>query len=92
LDKLYSLAVQIPRTLHFSIIVLDTHDDTTQRFFGKDFDIGRPSRGRRTTCGKGYSDADVRKILGGDTLRVMADAERVRSAPSAYAETSGSIR
>jgi membrane dipeptidase len=26
--------------LHFSSIVLDTHDDTTQRFFSKDFDIG----------------------------------------------------
>ena len=29
------------RTLHFSSIVLDTHDDTTQRFFSKDFDIGK---------------------------------------------------
>jgi len=28
------------RKLHFSSIVLDTHDDTTQRFFTKDFDIG----------------------------------------------------
>ena len=27
--------------LHFSSIVLDTHDDTTQRFFSKDFDIGK---------------------------------------------------
>src|SRR6202789_1415337 len=27
--------------LHFSSIVLDTHDDTTQRFFTKDFDIGK---------------------------------------------------
>src|SRR6266446_5093441 len=27
--------------LHFSAIVLDTHDDTTQRFFSKDFDIGK---------------------------------------------------
>src|SRR5437868_2218328 len=27
------------RKLHFSSIVLDTHDDTTQRFFSKDFDI-----------------------------------------------------
>jgi membrane dipeptidase len=26
--------------LHFSSIVLDTHDDTTQRFFSKDFDLG----------------------------------------------------
>jgi membrane dipeptidase len=26
---------------------------------------------------KGYSDDDIRKILGGNTLRVMADAERV---------------
>src|SRR5271154_1691154 len=26
--------------LHFSSIVLDTHDDTTQRFFAKDYDIG----------------------------------------------------
>ena len=29
------------RKLHFSSIVLDTHDDTTQRFFSKNFDIGR---------------------------------------------------
>ncbi len=29
------------RKLHFSAIVLDTHDDTTQRFFSKDFDIGK---------------------------------------------------
>jgi membrane dipeptidase len=27
--------------LHFSSIVLDTHDDTTQRFFAKGFDLGR---------------------------------------------------
>jgi membrane dipeptidase len=27
--------------LHFSSIVLDTHDDTTQRFFTKTFDIGK---------------------------------------------------
>jgi membrane dipeptidase len=29
------------KTLHFSSIVVDTHDDTTQRFFSKDFDLGR---------------------------------------------------
>ncbi len=29
------------RKLHFSSIVLDTHDDTTQRFFSKDYDLGR---------------------------------------------------
>jgi membrane dipeptidase len=29
------------RKLHFSSIVLDTHDDTTQRFFSKDFDLGK---------------------------------------------------
>jgi membrane dipeptidase len=29
------------RRLHFSSIVLDTHDDTTQRFFTKNFDIGK---------------------------------------------------
>jgi membrane dipeptidase len=29
------------KKLHFSSIVLDTHDDTTQRFFTKDFDIGK---------------------------------------------------
>src|SRR6202040_2048686 len=29
------------RKLHFSSIVLDTHDDTTQRFFSKRFDIGK---------------------------------------------------
>jgi membrane dipeptidase len=28
-------------TLHFSSIVLDTHDDTTQRFFSKDYDLGK---------------------------------------------------
>jgi membrane dipeptidase len=27
--------------IHFSSIVLDTHDDTTQRFFSKDYDIGK---------------------------------------------------
>jgi membrane dipeptidase len=27
--------------MHFSSIVLDTHDDTTQRFFTKDYDIGK---------------------------------------------------
>ncbi len=27
--------------LHFSSIVLDSHDDTTQRFFSKDFDLGK---------------------------------------------------
>jgi membrane dipeptidase len=29
------------RKLHFSSIVLDTHDDTTQRFFSEGFDLGR---------------------------------------------------
>src|SRR5258707_14870497 len=29
------------KALHFSSIVLDTHDDTTQRFFSKDFDIAK---------------------------------------------------
>ncbi len=29
------------RKLHFSSIVLDTHDDTTQRFFSKDFDLAK---------------------------------------------------
>jgi membrane dipeptidase len=28
------------RKLHFSSIVVDTHDDTTQRLFSKDFDLG----------------------------------------------------
>src|SRR5580658_2097287 len=27
--------------LHFSSIVLDTHDDTTQRFFSRDYDLGK---------------------------------------------------
>src|SRR6516164_237603 len=27
--------------IHFSSIVVDTHDDTTQRFFSKTFDIGK---------------------------------------------------
>jgi len=27
------------KKLHFSTIVLDTHDDTTQRFFSKGYDI-----------------------------------------------------
>jgi len=31
--------------LHFSSIVLDTHDDTTQRFFTKDYDIGKRNAG-----------------------------------------------
>ncbi len=29
------------RRLHFSSIVLDTHDDTTQRLFSKDYDFGK---------------------------------------------------
>jgi hypothetical protein len=29
------------KKLHFSPIVLDTHDDTTQRFFSKNFDLGK---------------------------------------------------
>ncbi len=29
------------RKLHFSSIVLDKHDDTTQRFFSKSFDLGK---------------------------------------------------
>jgi membrane dipeptidase len=29
------------RKLHFSSIVLDTHDDTTQRFFFKNYDLGK---------------------------------------------------
>lgn len=29
------------RKLHFSSIVVDTHDDTTQRFFSKDYDLGK---------------------------------------------------
>jgi membrane dipeptidase len=29
------------KALHFSSIVLDTHDDTTQRFFSTDFDIAK---------------------------------------------------
>src|SRR6267154_4321086 len=33
------------RKLHFSSIVLDTHDDTTQRFFIKDFDLGSRNPG-----------------------------------------------
>ena len=28
-------------SLHFSSIVLDTHDDTTQRFFSKDYSLGK---------------------------------------------------
>src|SRR6478736_6382383 len=33
------------RKLHFSSIVLDTHDDTTERFFAKDFNLGRRNPG-----------------------------------------------
>jgi membrane dipeptidase len=29
------------RKIHYSAIVLDTHDDTTQRFFSKSFDLGK---------------------------------------------------
>jgi membrane dipeptidase len=32
------------RNLHFSSIVLDTHDDTTERLFSKDFDLGTRNR------------------------------------------------
>jgi membrane dipeptidase len=31
--------------LHFSSLVLDTHDDTTERFFTQDFDLGRRNPG-----------------------------------------------
>jgi membrane dipeptidase len=34
-------AAEKARKLHFSSIVLDTHDDTTQRFFSSSFDLGR---------------------------------------------------
>src|SRR5579859_2541596 len=33
------------KKLHFSSIVLDTHDDTTQRFFTKNFDLGKRNDG-----------------------------------------------
>ena len=33
------------RKLHFSSIVLDTHDDTTQRFFSKNFDLAKRNPG-----------------------------------------------
>jgi len=29
------------RKLHFSSLVVDTHDDTTQRFFSREFDLGK---------------------------------------------------
>jgi len=29
------------KKLHFSSVVLDTHDDTTQRFFTRDYDLGK---------------------------------------------------
>jgi membrane dipeptidase len=29
------------RKLHFASLVVDTHDDTTQRFFSRDFDLGK---------------------------------------------------
>jgi membrane dipeptidase len=32
------------RKLHFSSIVLDTHDDTTQRFFSKTYDLAKRNR------------------------------------------------
>src|SRR5215467_8564742 len=32
---------QRARKLHFSSIVLDTHDDTTQRFFSKTYDLAK---------------------------------------------------
>jgi hypothetical protein len=41
--------------LHFSSIVLDTHDDTTQRFFSKDYDLGKQNPDGQLTflaCGK----------------------------------------
>jgi membrane dipeptidase len=33
--------VERARKLHFSSLVLDTHDDTTQRFFSKSYDLGK---------------------------------------------------
>jgi membrane dipeptidase len=35
---------------------------------------------------RGYSEDDIRKILGGNTLRVMAEAERVSREMKALAE------
>src|SRR5437879_837714 len=34
------------KKLHFSSIVLDTHDDTTHRFFSMGLDLGKPNPDR----------------------------------------------
>ena len=38
------------KKLHFSSIVLDTHDDTTQRFFSTDFDIAKRNADGSIRC------------------------------------------
>jgi membrane dipeptidase len=40
-------------------------------------DVSHYARITEELLRRGYSDADIEKILGGNTLRVMADVERV---------------
>ena len=96
------------RQLHDRAIVVDSHDDTTQRLIiehidhavkiagvdhvglGSDFDGATMPLGMEDASKlpkitdallkKGYSEADVEKILGGNILRVMEAVERLKGA------------
>jgi membrane dipeptidase len=84
------------KKLHFSSIVVDTHDDTTQRFLNADFDIGVRSAGgsidvpRMKEGGLGaifFSIWIPSKVTGPDAVnraQVQIDAvrEQVRKHPS----------
>ncbi len=79
------------KQLHERAIVVDSHVDTTQRLiFDTAFDIGTRNPdgnidiprmregGLDALLQKGYSEADVEKILGGNMLRVMEAVERLK--------------
>ena len=96
------------RKLHFSSIVVDTHDDTTQRFLDDDFDLGpRNPRGsidipRMKEGGVGaifFSIWIPSKVTGPEAIKRALDQidavrEQVRKHPSdlALATTAAEIR
>jgi len=96
------------RKLHFSSIVVDTHDDTTQRFLDGDFDLGpRNASGsvdipRMREGGLGaifFSIWTPSKITGPEAVRRALDQiavvrEQVRKHPNdlVLAATSGEVR
>jgi len=56
------------KQLHDRAIVVDSHADTTQRLITD------------ALLKKGYSEADIEKILGGNILRVMETVEKLKGA------------